>query len=103
MFEIIYSDNQVVVEYDFSGLVLLNAIDAEGYEQSYSNLYEIAKKMNNVKRVISDEPSSFVIVPPMFYGSRGQCLEKISAITKQSNNFEGMYHIQYFPLLKLLF
>jgi RNA ligase len=43
--EIIYPDNQIVIDYDFSGLVLLGAYHANGREYSRSELEELATEV----------------------------------------------------------
>ena len=44
MFEIIYSDNTVVIDYPFEGLVLLAVTNADGEELPYHDMYDIAKR-----------------------------------------------------------
>lgn len=44
LFEIIYPENRIVVEYDFSGLVLIGMVNIEtGAEMSYHELNKVAK------------------------------------------------------------
>ena len=45
MFEIIYTDNTVVIDYPFEGLVLLAVTNADGVEIPSSNVYDIAKRV----------------------------------------------------------
>ena len=44
IFEIIYADNIVVIDYPFEGLVLLAVTNADGVEIPYSHVYNIAKQ-----------------------------------------------------------
>ena len=51
LFEIIYSENRVVVHYDFEGLVLIGLVDVvKGYEWKYPDLKAVAD-WNNIKVV----------------------------------------------------
>ncbi|WP_181280622.1 T4 RnlA family RNA ligase [Aphanothece hegewaldii] len=46
LFELVYSDNQIVIKYSFSGLVLLSAYSVDGEELSYDYLSKLAEKLN---------------------------------------------------------
>lgn len=45
LFEIIYPENQIVVRYDFSGLVMLGAYDPDGEEIETDDLWVIARAL----------------------------------------------------------
>jgi len=46
IFEIVYPENKIIVDYDFSGLVLLGIIDSFGLEYPYEQMVEEAKYLN---------------------------------------------------------
>ena len=46
LFEMIYSENRIVVKYPFEGLVLLGAYDHNGFEVTYTHLTELAQKLS---------------------------------------------------------
>lgn len=74
LFEIIYGDNKIVVDYDFEGLVLLGIYDKFGLEYPYDRLQEEAKYIG-------------VKITPM-YTFEG--MSSILEFAKKSNhNFEG--------------
>jgi RNA ligase len=46
LFEIIYPENKIIVDYDYSGLVLLSAYDSDGFEYSHNDLVNLAETCN---------------------------------------------------------
>lgn len=45
LFEIIYPENQIVVSYDYSGMVLLSAYDDQGFEYDHARLDALANRL----------------------------------------------------------
>ena len=63
MFEIIYTDNIVVIDYPFEGLVLLAVTNADGVEIPSSHVYYIAKR------------AGFTLASQLFQGTYSQIKE----------------------------
>lgn len=57
IFEVIYPENKIVINYDFEGLVHLTAYDNDGYEFSRNDMVELANK-SGIKLVDSISYSS---------------------------------------------
>ena len=79
MFEIVYSDNTVVISYNYEGLVLLGIYDLKGHEKDYEYLVAFADQLNHYpeNNENNNNQRSKVILPPAFSGKLSQCLEKL--------------------------